>query len=116
MKDQLQNVTKSLRAAVDSGDLGAIKNGVEALERLTSESNAIAIDGKYKCPQCASTDRLAVVVQAWADLIQHDDEMETVLLGENRPDADTEFDALSLAYCAECDYCGAISSFVATEN
>jgi hypothetical protein len=33
----LQDVTESLRSAVDAGDLGAISNGVAALERLTQD-------------------------------------------------------------------------------
>lgn len=50
-KSDLKTITESLRAAVEAGDLGAIVNGVAALEGLVQQDWAYLANEKI-CPGC----------------------------------------------------------------
>jgi len=57
---------------------------------------------EYRCPACGST-RLAVVIEAWAELVQEADNLQTDLDG-TCPDHDDEWDNESLMRCLECGF------------
>ncbi|HKI34297.1 MAG TPA: hypothetical protein VKA46_20760 [Gemmataceae bacterium] len=76
-----------------------------------TKAPAESVRTAYRCPECGSTDRLAVAVVAWADLEQDGEDWETVLLGANGPDGDTEFTDESAAYCAGCGHYGKVRQF-----
>jgi hypothetical protein len=77
----------------------------------TDTAAAEVLNYKWACPECGATDWLAVVVLAWAELIQHEDgEWETDVTGE-RPDHDVEFTESSLMQCKECGHCDKSQAF-----
>lgn len=73
--------------------------------------NEIRKGKKYKCPNCGGEDRLRVVIKVWADLIQDEGMIETVI-----NDSDHEFEDDSPMNCRKCGHTDSARAFETATN